>query len=340
MGNVACCKSNAELGDAELTEISKKETSEIEPQVSRIQNTYRLYKSKKNFKQKSLQSKEEFERKLSEHGKFITTEEMEALINPTVLETDKQLTATTELPENIYKYSFTLPPIKFNNGNIYSGNWNYNGKKEGFGINLKPDGSLYKGYWENDQISKYGTFIEPKGNYYQGEFKGGVSEGKGVLYIKDKMKYTGEFKNDLQNGKGVEENYEDNTVYEGDFVNGIREGIGKLKFNDGTVYEGEFKKGQFNGKGILKFCDNKQYEGEFKDGKMNGQGTFTWENGSKYIGEYVNGFKQGYGSFYWNDDQYYDGYWMNNKQHGEGCLHLNDKQLKGQFRFGKIIMKK
>ena len=67
-------------------------------------------------------------------------------------------------------------------------------KDLGFGINVKPDGSLYKGYWENDQISKYGTFIEPKGNYYQGEFRGGVSEGKGVLYIKDKMKYTGEFK--------------------------------------------------------------------------------------------------------------------------------------------------
>ena len=68
MGNVSCCKSKEELGDADLTEVSNKETSEIEPQVSKIQNTYRIYKSKKNSKQKSLQSIEEFKTKLSEHG--------------------------------------------------------------------------------------------------------------------------------------------------------------------------------------------------------------------------------------------------------------------------------
>ena len=51
MGNVSCCKSKEELGDADLTEVSNKETSEIEPQVSKIQNTYRIYKSKKNLKQ-------------------------------------------------------------------------------------------------------------------------------------------------------------------------------------------------------------------------------------------------------------------------------------------------
>lgn len=68
MGNVSCFKSKEELGDADLTEVSNKETSEIEPQMSKIQNTYRIHKSKKNLKQKSLKSIEEFKTKLSEHG--------------------------------------------------------------------------------------------------------------------------------------------------------------------------------------------------------------------------------------------------------------------------------
>ena len=68
MGNLLCCKSKKELGDADFTEVSNKETSEIEPQMSKIQNTYRIHKSKKNLKQKSLKSIEEFKTKLSEHG--------------------------------------------------------------------------------------------------------------------------------------------------------------------------------------------------------------------------------------------------------------------------------
>ena len=73
---------------------------------------------------------------------------------------------------------------------------------------------------------------------------------------------------------------------------------------------------------------------------MNGNGVFTWENGNIYKGSYSNGQKNGYGTFYWDENQYYKGYWVNNKQHGEGTYFLNGKKLKGQFRYGKIIMKK
>ena len=339
MGNAICqCNQPREQINSYLD--LERTFHDITPQVSKIQNSFRSFHAKTAMHEQAKINKEQFESKLTQYGTFISEEEMQSSISPIIIESDKKLTQSMNLPKNIYTYTFTLPPFKFKDGTIYSGNWNFNGKKEGFGINLKPDRSIYKGYWENDQISKYGTFIELNGNYYQGELKNGVAEGEGTLYVKDKLKYTGEFSNDVQNGKGVEENYEDGTVYEGDFKNGVKEGIGKLKFNDGTVYEGEFKDGEFNGKGTIKFFDKREYKGDFKEGKMNGNGVFTWENGNIYKGSYSNGQKNGYGTFYWDENQYYKGYWVNNKQHGEGTYFLNGKKLKGQFRYGKIIMKK
>ena len=41
------------------------------------------------------------------------------------------------------------------------------------------------------------------------------------------------------------EKQEDGTVYEGNFVRGKREGLGKLLMKDGSVYMGEFTDGYF-----------------------------------------------------------------------------------------------
>lgn len=342
MGNAICssCSHPREPGNIYLEKKKLNHLDELIPKVSKIQNSYRNHQAYSVLKDKEKSCQQLFETKITQYGSFVSETEMQASINPIIIEIDKQLTETTNLPKNIYTHTFSILPIKFKDGNIYSGNWNYNGKKEGFGINIRPDGSLYKGYWENDHITRYGTYIDVQGNYYQGELKNGVACGSGVLYMKEKFKYTGNFDNDVQNGIGKEENYEDNTIYEGEYKDGIKEGVGKLAFPDGSYYEGEFKGGEMNGKGTLKFPDNREYKGEFKDGKMDGKGVFKWENGNMYKGDYLNGQKHGYGTFYWDADQYYEGHWFNNKQHGEGLYYLNGKTLKGQFRYGKIIMKK
>ena len=64
-----------------------------------------------------------------------------------------------------------------------------------------------------------------------------------------------------------------------------------------------------------------------------------YPDGKEYEGSFVNEKKQGFGKLYWSPNQYYEGYWVNDKEHGEGFYFYNGKKLKGQFRFGKIILK-
>jgi hypothetical protein len=41
------------------------------------------------------------------------------------------------------------------------------------------------------------------------------------------------------------------TVYEGDWVHGVREGHGQITFKDGSFYRGEMQKNQMWGHGIF-----------------------------------------------------------------------------------------
>jgi len=43
--------------------------------------------------------------------------------------------------------------------------------------------------------------------------------------------------------------------YEGEFVDGELEGIGKVTFHSGDLYEGSFVKSMFNGYGNYKYAD-------------------------------------------------------------------------------------
>ena len=55
--------------------------------------------------------------------------------------------------------------------------------------------------------------------------------------------------------------------YYGEYINGIKEGIGKFKYKNGKIYEGMFKNGKPNGRGKIKYND-KEIEVEFNNGKL------------------------------------------------------------------------
>ena len=148
-----------------------------------------------------------------------------------------------------------------------------------------------------------------------------------------------QFNNDLPNGQGILENIIDNSVYNGNVKNCLKEGYGEIKYVDGTIYIGDFKNDKFDGKGKIIFSNGNKYEGEFINGKMGGEGVFTWLDGRQFFGNFVDNVKQGHGKLIWNENKYYEGNWFNNKLHGEGNFHLNGKIIRGKFRFGKIIMK-
>ena len=60
--------------------------------------------------------------------------------------------------------------------------------------------------------------------------------------------------------------YEDGTIYEGEILDGIPEGLGKITHPDGSTYIGEFKDGRYHGFGTLTI-DGIETNGLFKDGE-------------------------------------------------------------------------
>lgn len=109
-----------------------------------------------------------------------------------------------------------------------------------------------------------GKYIEENGDSYEGEFQYNIREGKGVAISKNKFTIKGTFKANKPNGKCIIE-FAKGDRYEGDVMNGVIEGFGTYSYSDSKfVYEGAFINEIREGKGKLRnesYC----YDGDFKD---------------------------------------------------------------------------
>ena len=116
------------------------------------------------------------------------------------------------------------------------------------------------------------------------------------------------------NGKGKMV-YTNGNSYEGNFVNGKKEGQGTFTYKHGTVYVGRFANDKFNGKGKFIYNGGEIYDGNFVNGEKEGQGTHTYSSGSYFTGEFKDGKQNGYGKEYdkatnttregiWKDDDF------------------------------------
>ena len=245
-----------------------------------------------------------------------------------------------ELPNEITKEMpncIELAPIQLENGEIYGGGWNLQGEKEGYGIIIYNDNNIYKGLWKNNKYGEFGCFIHNNGNYYLGKFNNGKAKGKGEMLIKNKLKYIGDFENELPNGEGELINFEDESIYKGHIINGVKEGYGVLEFSDGTKYEGEFKDDNYNGHGKIVYSNESKYEGDFKNSLKDGKGVFMWPDGQIYEGEYKKDIRSGKGKLIIGENKFYEGNWVNDLPHGKGSYNINGQEISGIFRFGKII---
>lgn len=313
-------------------------TPYLDEKVTILQNQYRIYKSKQKLSEQEEEYIRNFDSNLPQSGRYITEQELMEKTNPTVLLTERRL-SPLDTADNSDRRTFEKDlPIEFNDGTVYKGSWNFQGKKQGYGMLIKQDGSKYEGFWNNDKIDGKGRYIDCKGNYYEGEWKDGKANGQGTLCVENGSKYEGSWVDDTQEGYG-EEVFPDGTSYKGNYSKGQKSGQGKFFWGDGTFYEGEFNESVISGKGTIKWIDGRSYIGEWANNKMNGQGEFNWPDGKRYVGEYRNDKKEGYGTYYWSNEKYYQGNWMNNKQHGEGAYVLKEKTIRGYFRYGKLIQK-
>ena len=143
------------------------------------------------------------------------------------------------------------------------------------------------------QLLKSENKIYENGEYYIGKILNEAPHGTGKLYYK--------------NG---------NIKYEGEFVDGKKEGNGKYIYENGKYYSGQWLNDYRHGKGILFYKnDNIKYDGEFANDKFEGKGKLYYKNGKiRYEGEFVNNKFEGKGKYIYESGNYYDGQWLNGKK--------------------------
>ena len=96
--------------------------------------------------------------------------------------------------------------------------------------------------------------------------------------------------------------------YDGEFVNGKREGRGRLMYTVGDYYEGEWVNNLFHGNGIFATADF--------------NAAVLPHRGCRYEGKYEYGQRHGFGLFHASDGAIYEGYFEENLLARRGLVVL------------------
>ena len=124
---------------------------------------------------------------------------------------------------------------------------------------------------------------------------------------------------------------ETNGKYTGERIDGKKEGSGKYEWNDGTIYEGQFLNDEINGQGKLTIPQQGTYEGTFVNGKRSGQGTYTFANGDIYQGNWENDKMSGQGTYTFVNGDTYVGEFSENKFNGQGTYTKDGNKYTGTW---------
>lgn len=132
--------------------------------------------------------------------------------------------------------------------------------------------------------------------------------------------YVGE-KNDKgeNHGHGVQ-TWDNGSIYDGEWVNGVSEGHGKLTYDNGDIYVGEWKNDLQHGRGISKTANGSAYNGEWENGRKHGHGVFTFADGNVYEGEWKEDLKHGHGTFHFANGDVFCGEYRKNMYDGRGVF--------------------
>lgn len=109
-------------------------------------------------------------------------------------------------------------------------------------------------------------------------------------------------------------------VYEGDLVQGLRQGKGSFNWKSGQRYEGDWVHDRPQGQGSIKFANGNQYEGGVSDAVPQGQGRMQYASGDSYVGNFTAGSPDGQGIYTWKNGQKYEGGWKNFRPSGQGRM--------------------
>jgi len=175
--------------------------------------------------------------------------------------------------------------MTYANGDKYEGKW-HDGLQDGLGIMTYANRDKYQGYWVSGQPNGNGIMFYHNGDTYKGEWHNGEKHGNGLLNCANKDNYKGEWSNNiLMNGK-VNKTYNIDGdlagTYTGGFFNGLRHGVGMMRYNNETIYVGNWYNDEKDGFGYYININNlEMYEGYFYLGLKHGEGfEFIYKNNS------------------------------------------------------------
>lgn len=103
--------------------------------------------------------------------------------------------------------------------------------------------------------------------------------------------YGGEIVNGLPNGRGTAK-YSTGDIYEGDWWNGKKDGMGCMRFLDPDsqnyqdVYTGQFSRGRFDGLGTYKHAFGATFYGSFREDRRHGPYHYAFKDGREMFGIY------------------------------------------------------
>ena len=116
------------------------------------------------------------------------------------------------------------------------------------------------------------------------------------------------------NKRIIKKNFDNGSVYIGEFMNNKRHGIGKMFDSKRKgFYDGQWQYDKRHGWGHqIEPYNNLEYEGEFQYGKRHGQGKMEWD-GNVYVGEFKDDKRHGKGTLTTKNGVVKSGQWINDK---------------------------
>ena len=198
-------------------------------------------------------------------------------------------------------------------------------------------------------------YITKEFSIYSGQIIKGKRTGCGSLFeFNEEIPfYSGELKQNKLTGTGMFQT--ENYFYEGELVNGVKNGFGKLIINKtdtndfgeeiiGIKYIGNFKNDEKDGEGVLFEIHNnsehiKRYTGSWKKNMKNGEGLHFINDSLLYAGEFLNDKYNGKGITYFNNGNImYSGNFEDNCFHGKGIYFYPNKKIlfDGTFNYSSF----
>jgi len=162
----------------------------------------------------------------------------------------------------------------------------------------QPDGSRaagasYHGEWSDNKKNGYGVQVFPNGQKYEGQWGNGYRNGEGTLWVpvgkakKLRKLYVGGWKDDRRHGKGTCF-FKGGEYYQGIWDHGVMHGQGTLRYGNGDMYIGQWHEGKRSGQGTLNKANGDCYEGYWLNDKREGSGSYFYSaSGKVFVGEWA-----------------------------------------------------